>query len=147
MHCTYSFPIPDTATLTDLSISLGGKILSASVVSREEALSLLESAREENLNPLTMESDEDGFQITVGDVLPGETVEIRITYMDQLIYDDNRIRVIIPSVVDPTLSNTETEEAIDLQQSFYLSLLIESFGEVTCRSTTSGSRWSASTRP
>lgn len=136
VHCTYSFPIPDTATLTDLSISLGGKILSASVVSREEALSLLESAREENLNPLTMESDEDGFQITVGDVLPGETVEIRITYMDQLIYDDNRIRVIIPSVVDPTLINTETEEAIDLQQSFYLSLLIESFGEVTCRSTT-----------
>lgn len=136
VHCTYSFPIPDTATLTDLSISLGGKILSASVESREEALRLLESAKEENLNPLTLESDEDGFQITVGDVLPGETVEIRITYMDQLIYDDNRIRVIIPSVVDPTLTNTETEEEIDLEQSFYLSLLIESFGEVTCRSST-----------
>lgn len=136
VHCTYSFPIPDTATLTGLSISLGGKILSASVESREEALRILENAREENLNPLTLESDEDGFQITVGDVLPGETVEIRTTCMDQLIFDDNRIRVIIPSMVDPTLINTETEEEIDLVQSFYLSLLIESFGEVTCRSST-----------
>ena len=136
VQSTYSFPIPDTATLTDLSINLGGKILSASVESREEALRLLESAKEENLNPLTLESDEDGFQITVGDVLPGETVEIRITYMDQLIYDDNLIRVIIPAMVDPTLINAETEEEIDLEQSFYLSLLIESFGEVTCRSNT-----------
>lgn len=137
VHCTYSFPIPETATLTGFSISLGGKNLSASVESREEVLRILQSAREENLNPISLESDdEDGFLITVGDVLPNETVVIKITYMDQLIYDDNLIRVIIPSVIDPTYINLETEKEMDQPLDFYLSLLIESFGEVSCKSKT-----------
>lgn len=135
VQCTYSFPIPDTATLTDFSISLGGKNLSASVESREEVLKILENAKEENLNPISLLSDEeDDFQITIGDVMPNETVVIKITYMDQLIYDDNQVRVIIPSVVDPTFISAQTDEAIDQPSEFYLSLLIESYGEVSIKS-------------
>ncbi|MFZ2257978.1 MAG: VIT and VWA domain-containing protein [Clostridiaceae bacterium] len=137
VHCTYSFPIPETATLTGFSISLGGKNLSAAVESREEVLRILQSAKDDNLNPISLESDEDeGFLITVGDVLPNETVAIKITYMDQLIYDDNLIRLIIPSVIDPTYINQETEKEIDQPLDFYLSLLVESYGEVSCKSKT-----------
>lgn len=131
VHCSYSFPVPETATLTGLSISLGGKQLTASVESREEVLTILDRAKGEDLNPLSLVSDdEEDFQITVGDVMPNETVVIKITYMDQLIYDDNLIRVIIPALVDPTYVLAETEETFEEAQSFYLSLFIESFGEV-----------------
>lgn len=134
VHCIYSFPIPETATLTGLSISLGGKNLQASVESREEVLKILKNAREENLNPISLESDEEGgFQITIGDILPNEKVVIKITYMDQLIYDDNMTRVIIPSVIDPTYISSETEEELEQPSEFYLSLLIESFGEVSIK--------------
>lgn len=135
VHCTYSFPIPETATLTGFSISLGGKNLTASVESREEVLKILESAREDNLNPISLESDEeDDFQITIGDVMPNEKVIIKITYMDQLIYDDNLVRVIIPSVIDPTYVSSQTDEAIDQPSEFYLNLLVESYGEVAIKS-------------
>lgn len=135
VQCIYSFPIPETATLTGFSISLGGKNLSASVESREEVLKILANAREENLNPISLESDgEDSFQITIGDVLPDEKIVIRITYMDQLIYDDNLVRVIIPSVVDPTYISTQTEEAVEQPSAFYLSLMVESYGEVAIKS-------------
>lgn len=135
VQCIYSFPIPETATLTGFSISLGGKNLSASVESREEVLKILANAKEENLNPISLESDgEDSFQITIGDVLPDEKVVIRITYMDQLIYDDNLVRVIIPSVVDPTYISTQTEEAVEQPSAFYLSLMVESYGEVAIKS-------------
>ena len=135
VQCIYSFPIPETATLTGFSISLGGKNLSASVESREEVLKILANAKEENLNPISLESDgEDSFQITIGDVLPDEKIVIRITYMDQLIYDDNLVRVIIPSVVDPTYISTQTEEAVEQPSAFYLSLMVESYGEVAIKS-------------
>ena len=135
VHCTYSFPIPETATLTGFSVSLGGKNLVASVESREEVLKILERAREEKINPISLESDEeDDFQITIGDVMPNEKVIIKITYMDQLIYDDNLVRVIIPSVIDPTYISSETEEELDEASEFNLNLLVETYGEVTIKS-------------
>ncbi|PKK39573.1 hypothetical protein ABB02_01133 [Clostridiaceae bacterium JG1575] len=141
VHCTYSFPVPETATLTGFSLSLGGKSLSASVESRDEVLTIIKNAKDEDLNPISLESDdEEDFQITVGDVMPNETVVIRITYMDQLIYHDNLLKVIIPSVIDPTYVLSETEEELagpgTESPEFYLSLLIESFGEVSLKSST-----------
>lgn len=135
VHCTYSFPIPDSATLTGFSISLGGKNLNSSVESREEVLKILENAKEENVNPITMEADEEeNFQITIGDVMPNETVVIKLTLMDQMIYDDNLIKLIIPSMIDPTYIFSESEEEIELDSDFYLSLLVESYGEVSMNS-------------
>jgi Ca-activated chloride channel family protein len=105
------------------------------VESREEVLKILERAREEKINPISLESDEeDDFQITIGDVMPNEKVIIKITYMDQLIYDDNLVRVIIPSVIDPTYISSETEEELDEASEFNLNLLVETYGEVTIKS-------------
>ena len=59
VNCTYSFPVPDTATLTGLSISLGGKNLTGSVESRDEVIKILENAKGEGLNPIKLESDEE----------------------------------------------------------------------------------------
>ena len=135
VHCTDSFPSPEPATLTGFSVSLGGKNLVASGESREEVLKILERAREEKINPISLESDEeDDFQITIGDVMPNEKVIIKITYMDQLIYDDNLVRVIIPSVIDPTYISSETEEELDEASEFNLNLLVETYGEVTIKS-------------
>ncbi len=136
VNCTYSFPVPDTATLTGFSINIGGKNLIGSVESREEVLAILENAKGLGLNPITMESDDDDdFQISIDNVLPREKIVIKLTYMDQLIYDDNLIKVIIPSVIDPTYTIGEDEKEIDEASDFYLSLMVESFGEVTARST------------
>lgn len=136
VNCTYSFPVPDTATLTGLSISLGGKNLTGSVESRDEVIKILENAKGEGLNPIKLESDEeDSFQISIGNVLPMEKIIIKITYMDQLIYDDNLIKVIIPSVVGPTYTIGEKEQEIGQASDFYLSLMVESFGEVSAKST------------
>lgn len=131
VHCTYTFPIPPTATLTGLTLSLGGKNLEASVESREEVIRILDNAKEEDLNPVSLEStDEDTFQITIGDVLPNETVVIKISYMDQLIYDDNFLKLIIPSLVDPTYVLSESEEEITEDGEFYMNLLVESYGDL-----------------
>lgn len=135
VHCTYTFPIPPTATLTGLQLTLGGKNLEAAVESREEVLKIIENAKEENLNPISLEStDEDEFQITIGDVMPNETVVIKITYMDQLIYDDNLLKLIIPSLVDPTYVLSESDEEITEEGEFYLNLLVESYGDIEIKS-------------
>lgn len=135
VQCIYTFPIPDTATLTGFSISLGGKNMESSVESREEVLKILENAKEDNVNPITLESDEEeNFQITIGDVMPNETVVIKLTYMDQMIYDDNLIKLIIPAMVDPQYILSESEEELVLDSDFYLSLLVESYGEVSMTS-------------
>ncbi len=137
VQCTYTFPIPDTATLTGFSVSAGGKNLESKVESREEVLTILENSREENVNPIALESDEDeNFQITVGDVMPNENVVIKLTYMDQMIYDDNFITLVIPSMIDPTYTFTESGEETEQDFDYYLSLLVESYGEVNITSDT-----------
>ncbi|MBW8383243.1 MAG: VIT and VWA domain-containing protein [Youngiibacter sp.] len=130
---TYSFPVPTTSILTGFEVELGGRNLKAEVESRDEVLKIQEEAHQGGINSITLEqSGDDYFTIRIGNILPNEKVVIRITYMDQLIYEDNSLKLMIPRVVDPVYNDGEADEEGETE--FYLSLLIESFGKLDIKS-------------
>lgn len=132
----YSFPAPTTSLITGIEINLGGRNLKAMIEDKGAVLRTLEESKEKGINTLTLEQkDDEFFTITVGNILPNEKVNLKISYMDQLTYEDDTLTLYIPSIVDPVyyVGNEEEEGEVE-EVDFYLSLLIESFSKLEFKS-------------
>lgn len=134
MEGVYSFPVPNTSLITAIEVGLGGRNLRAMVEERGNVLKTLEVSKLEGINTLSLlQDDEEYFTITIGNILPNEKVNIKITYMDQLTYEDNTLSLYIPSVINPIYYNEEEEEEASPAE-FYLSLLVESYSKMNFKS-------------
>ena len=135
MEGVYSFPIPTTSLITGIEVNLGGRNLKAMIEDRGAVLTTLKESREEGINTLSLEQkDDEYFTITIGNILPNEKVNLRISYMDQLTYEDDTLSLYIPSVVDPVYYNEDDEEETAQEVDFYLSLLVESYSNMEFKS-------------
>lgn len=131
----YSFPIPTTSLITGIEVNLGGRNLKAMIEDRGAVLTTLKESREEGINTLSLEQkDDEYFTITIGNILPNEKINLRISYMDQLTYEDDTLSLYIPSVVDPVYYNEDDEEETAEDVDFYLSLLVESYSRMEFKS-------------
>lgn len=131
---TYTFPAPATALLTGIEVELGGRNLKAIIEDRDQVVTMLQESKEQGINTLALEQDEDEFfTIRIGNILPNEKVTIRISYMDQLTYEDDTLTLFIPAVMAPRYAledAAEEEEEVEV----YLSLLVESYSRMDFKS-------------
>jgi Ca-activated chloride channel family protein len=125
----YTFPLPDTAVITGFEAELGGRTLKAMIEEKDEALRLFDEATGKGINTFTLEQqDEDIFQISIGNILPNETVKVKISYMDQLIYEDDSYELIIPSIEGAKFVEEENEDEMEAEESYklFMNLFVES---------------------
>jgi Ca-activated chloride channel family protein len=125
----YTFPLPDTAVITGFEATLGGRTLKAIIEEKGEAIRLYDEAVEKGINTFTLEQyGEDIFQLTIGNILPRESVKIKISYMDQLIYEDNSYKLIIPSVEAAKFIGEayESDNEAEAYYKLYMNLFVES---------------------
>lgn len=137
MEGVYSFPVPSTSLITGIEVNLGGRNLKAMVEERDSVIETLKESQEQGINTLALEQkDDEYFTITIGNILPNEKVNVRISYMDQLTYEDDTLSLYIPSVMDPVYYREEDEEEEELEEEldFYLSLLVESYSKMDFKS-------------
>lgn len=125
----YTFPIPDTAVITGFEAALGGRTIKAVVEDKEEAKRIYEESDESNVNTLILEEPYPNvYQFTIGQILPGESVKIKFSYMDMLVYEDESLMLTIPSILYPTHvndSDKEKEKQLNNTYKMNLSILIE----------------------
>ncbi|MFL0246594.1 VIT and vWA domain-containing protein [Candidatus Clostridium stratigraminis] len=125
----YTFPIPDTAVITGFEAALGGRTLKAIVEEKEEAKRIYEESDESNVNTLILEEPYPNvYQFTIGQILPGESVKIKFSYMDMLVYEDESLILTIPSILYPTHVNDSVNIQDELYGDIYktsLNILIE----------------------
>lgn len=125
----YTFPIPDTAVITGFEAALGGRTLKAIVEDKEEARRIYEESGETTVNTLLLEEPYPNvYQFTIGQILPGESVKVKFSYMDMLVYEDESLMLTIPSVLYPTQMENDGEESEQQVGGSYkmsLNLLIE----------------------
>jgi len=102
IEAIYTFPIPDTAAVLDFTARMGKRTVRSIIMEAEEALKTYHDAVEAGDSALLLaEYRPNIFQVSVGQLLPGETVEIEISYLDELKYQDRELRLTIPTVVAP----------------------------------------------
>ncbi len=98
----YIFPIPKTAIISGFEAEIGGRTLKAVVEEKEKAFKVYENAKTRGDNTFLLEEFKPHlFKMTIGKIISGETVKIKLSYIDELEYKDNTFKLVIPAVVEP----------------------------------------------
>jgi Ca-activated chloride channel family protein len=113
LEVTYTFPISATATVTGFTATVGDKIIKGKVKEKEEAKKEYQKAMLKGNSAYMMTNDESNiFRMNIGKIAVGETVIVKIDYIDSFDIVDNRIRMIIPTLVPPRYKSAVTDSLV-----------------------------------
>lgn len=97
----YIFPKPKTAIISGFEAEIGGRTLRAVVEEKDKALKVYENAKLRGDNTFLLEEFKaKQFKISIGKIISGETVSIKLSYIDELEYKDNTYKLVIPALFD-----------------------------------------------
>jgi Ca-activated chloride channel family protein len=102
LEIIYTFPLPDRTAVTGFSARTGTVQARGEVRSREDAFAVYDEAvRKGNSAFLLEQFRPNVFQVSLGQLGPGEEAEITISYLQELRRLDNELRITIPTLVAP----------------------------------------------
>ena len=102
IEATYVFPLPHEAAVTDLVMRLGERTVVGTIERRDEARRIYEAARNSGHVAALLEQERPNiFTQSVANILPGNEVEVRITYVEALAYEAGEYELAFPMVVGP----------------------------------------------
>jgi Ca-activated chloride channel family protein len=113
LETVYTFPLAWGAVLLGLSVEIAGKRLAGVVMERKEAEHRYEEAVSDGDSPILLEQSSDGlFTVNLGNFKPGEEMIIEYQYAQLLNYEQNRIRVSVPTTIAPRYGDAERQGGI-----------------------------------
>ena len=135
VEAIYTFPIPERAVISGFQAVLGGRTIRGLIQDKEEANKIYENFKHKDNNTFLLEEFNDNiFRIVIGKIIPNEVVKIKVSYIEELSYENRNLKLTIPAIVTPiNLSDNSTllcsEEGDinkDYNYKFTLRLLVES---------------------
>ena len=100
IEAVYTFPLPQTAAVDEMTLTVGERVVKGKIKKREEARAIYEAAkRRGNVAGLLDQERPNIFTQAVANILPGEQIEITISYVETLRYDNGAYSVVFPIVV------------------------------------------------
>jgi Ca-activated chloride channel family protein len=102
LEATYIFPLPDRAAVTSFRLEVAGRIVEAVLKERGQAREEYEKALREGHRAAIAEEDRPGvFNLSVGNLPPGEKATVRLTLTGPLACDGGEATFRFPLVVAP----------------------------------------------
>lgn len=109
LEVEYTFPITETASITDFEAKINDKVLKGICKEKGKAQKeYQENIVKGNSAYLMQEQTQNIFKISLGKIAPNEEVVIKIKYIDTFEIVDNKIKIIIPTLVTPRYASKET---------------------------------------
>jgi Ca-activated chloride channel homolog len=132
----YSFPLPDTAIISGFEATIGGRNIKAIVEDKDKASRIYEEALRRGDNTLILdEIMPHMFRLTMGKIIPGETIKIKLSYIDDMEYNDGLFKLIIPYIGVP-YNALEGEDDTEINEyRLKVHLMIESLSKISISST------------
>ena len=113
LETVYTFPLAWGAILLDLNVEIAGKRLTGVVMERKEAEHLYEEAVSDGDSPILLEKSSDGlFTVNLGNLKPDEEAVIEYHYAQLVNYEQNHIRVSVPTTIAPRYGDAERQGGI-----------------------------------
>ncbi|MEY8000150.1 VIT and VWA domain-containing protein [Clostridium sp. Mt-5] len=109
----YIFPLPATAVISGFEAEIGGRTLKAVVEEKDKALQIYENAKIRGDSVFSLEEfSPHFFKISIGKIISGETVKIKLSYIEELDYKDSTFRLTVPAISEPKIikSRSKIEE-------------------------------------
>ena len=110
IEAKYVFPASTRAAVYYLHMRIGNRILKAQIKEKQEAQQIYEEAVEQGSTATLLEQmTPNVFQMSVGNILPGDTIEIEMKYTELLVPTDKIYEFVYPTVVGPRYTGGEGE--------------------------------------
>ncbi|MBD3176073.1 MAG: VWA domain-containing protein, partial [Armatimonadia bacterium] len=102
IEAVYVFPLPENAAVNDMVMQVGDRTIRADIQTREQARETYEEAVAAGQRAALLEQERPNiFTQSVGNIMPGDEIEITITYVQDLKYDHGTYEFVFPMVVGP----------------------------------------------
>jgi Ca-activated chloride channel homolog len=102
LEATYVFPLPDRGALTAMTLTADGRTIVADLRERAKARQAYDDAVAEGRRASIAEEERpDVFTMRVGNIAPGERVEVSLTVIGPLPFEDGEATFRFPLVVAP----------------------------------------------
>ncbi len=112
LEAIYIFPASTRAAVYGLKMTIGKRVIEARIQKRAEARRTYEQAREQGKTASLLEQQRPNvFQMNVANILPGEAIQVELSYTELLVPTDRVYEFVYPTVVGPRYSNRPTEKA------------------------------------
>ncbi|NUM54409.1 MAG: VWA domain-containing protein [Candidatus Hydrogenedentes bacterium] len=119
IEAVYTFPMSDRAAVDTMLMKVGNRVIRGNIKEREEAQRIYQQARDAGKTASLLDQERPNiFTQSVANILPGNTIEITISYVEYLKYEDGEYEFSFPMVVGPryvpgnvTAPNTDPRKA------------------------------------
>ncbi|WP_434301310.1 VIT domain-containing protein [Corallococcus exiguus] len=102
LEALYVFPLPELAAVDGMEMHIGERVITGVIQTREQARDTYERAKAEGKTAALLDQERPNiFTQSVANILPGETIRVRIHYVERLAYDAGTYRFSFPMVVAP----------------------------------------------
>ncbi|MBI2844841.1 MAG: VWA domain-containing protein [Armatimonadetes bacterium] len=102
IEAVYVFPLPQDSAVDRMEMTVGGRTITGDIKRREEARQIYEAAKNAGHVASLLDQDRPNiFTQSVANIMPGERVLIKISYVDILKYEDGWYEFVFPMVVGP----------------------------------------------
>ncbi|MHC9542091.1 MAG: VIT domain-containing protein [Vulcanimicrobiota bacterium] len=103
IEAVYTFPLSGNAAVSDFELHIGERVIKGSVMERKAAKKEYRKTLMEGKQAAVLEQERDElFTLQVGNIPPGESVLIRLTYSERLLFfEDGTTELRLPLVAAP----------------------------------------------
>jgi Ca-activated chloride channel family protein len=148
LEIVYTFPVGWGSSLLGLDVEIGGKRLKGVVIEKKEAEAKYEKAIDEGDTPIMVQESSPGlYTANLGNIKDKEAVSVEIHCAQLLRFEQDQIRVKIPTVIAPRYGNAHKDgglaphetDAVDFNVRYPLTINLNVLGEasrakITCPS-------------
>src|SRR5438874_11992949 len=100
IEAVYTFPLPQNAAVDDMMMNVGERIVRGKIMRREEARAVYDAAKAGGQVASLLDQERPNiFTQSVANILPGEQIKIKISYVETLKYADGSYEFVFPMLV------------------------------------------------
>jgi len=102
IEAVYTFPLPADAAVDRLRAQVGGRVIEGEIRKKEEARAIYNQARMNGQVAALLDQERPNiFTQSIANVMPGAEVQVEISYVQTLKYEDGEYEFNFPMVVGP----------------------------------------------
>ena len=126
LEIIYSFTLARGAELLGMNVSLGGRLLRAVVVDRQDAQERYEETIESGNSPILVEQSMPGvYTANLGNIEPGESVSVELAYAQLPRFGESGFTLRIPCVIAPRFGSPRPGSGLAPHESVAADILAE----------------------
>ena len=102
IEAVYTFPLSQNSAVDDMTMRIGNRLIRGQILKKEEARKVYEAAKNKGNTAALLDQERPNiFTQSVANILPNEKIQIEISYVETLKFEDGAYEFVFPMTVAP----------------------------------------------